>query len=111
MPTKKAWDQGIDLKEIFTPKKGRLIPLSLNKQEEASNWLYDQLCKGYICLSKSPMMSPVFFVSKKDGRKHMIQDYGYLNEHTVQNNYPLPLILQLMDRLKGAKLFMTLDLW
>ena len=54
--------------------------------------------------------SPVFFVPKKDGKKRMVQDYCYLNEHTVKNNYPLPLISQLVDKLKGAKLFTKMDL-
>ena len=40
----------------------------------------------------------------------MVQDYCYLNEHTVKNNYPLPLISQLVDKLKGAKLFTKMDL-
>ena len=40
----------------------------------------------------------------------MVQDYGYLNEHTVKNNYPLPLISQLVNKLKGAKLFTKMNL-
>jgi hypothetical protein len=40
----------------------------------------------------------------------MVQDYHYLNEHTVKNNYPLPLISQLIDTLKGSKLFTKIDL-
>ena len=40
----------------------------------------------------------------------MVQDYHYLNEHMVKNNYLLPLIVQLVDKLQGAKLFMKMDL-
>ena len=40
----------------------------------------------------------------------MVQDYRYLNEWTVKNNYPLPLISQLVDKLKGCKLFTKMDL-
>ena len=40
----------------------------------------------------------------------MVQDYHYLNEHTVKNNYPLPLIAQLVNKLQGAKLFTKMDL-
>jgi hypothetical protein len=40
----------------------------------------------------------------------MVQDYRYLNEHTVKNNYPLPLISQLVDKLKGSKWFTKVDL-
>ena len=45
-----------------------------------------------------------------DGKKQMVQDYRYLNEHTVKNNYPLPLIQQLSEKLQGAKLFTKMDL-
>ena len=55
-------------------------------------------------------MSPVFFIPKKDGKNQMVQDYCYLNEHTVKNNYLLPLISQLIDKLKGAKMFIKMDL-
>ena len=40
----------------------------------------------------------------------MVQDYRYLNEHTVRNNYPLPLISQLVDKLKGSQYFTKIDL-
>ena len=66
--------------------------------------------KGYIRPSKSPQTSPVFFVPKKDSKKHMVQDYRYLNKFTVKNNYPLLLIGQLVDKLQGAKLFTKMDL-
>ena len=40
----------------------------------------------------------------------MVQDYRYLNEHTVKNNYPLFLIRQLSEKLQEAKLFTKMDL-
>ena len=92
MPLRKPWDHGIDLKEDFPPKKGRLIPLSVDEQKEVEAFLDDQLSKGYIQPSSSQQTSPVFFVPKKNGKKHMVQDYRYLNEWTIKNNYPLPLI-------------------
>jgi len=48
MPLRKPWDHGIDLKEDFLPKKGRLIPLSVDEQKEVGSFLDDQLAKGYI---------------------------------------------------------------
>ena len=45
----------------------------------------------------------------KDGKKHMVQDYRYLNEFTINNNYPLSLIRQLVDKLQGEKLFTKID--
>jgi Reverse transcriptase (RNA-dependent DNA polymerase) len=55
------------------------------------------------------MAFPFFFVSKKDGKLRPCQDYWYLNNWTVKNSYPLPLILKIMDKLKGAKYFTKLD--
>ena len=92
MPVCKPWDHAIDMKDIFVPKKGRLISLSLQEQKEVSDFIDDQTRKGYIRPSKSPQTSLVFFVPKKDEKKRMVQDYRYLNEHTIKNNYLLPLI-------------------
>ena len=110
MPLQKPWDHATDLKDTFEPKKDRIIPLPLQKQDEVTVFLDDQLKKGYIRPSKSPQTSPTFFVPKKDSKKHMVQDYWYLNKFTVKNNYPLPLIRQLVDKLQGSKLFTKMDL-
>jgi hypothetical protein len=54
------------------------------------------------------MASPFFFV-KKDGKLRPCQDYQYLNDWTVKNAYPLPLISEIMDKIKGAKFFTKFD--
>ena len=56
------------------------------------------------------MASPFFFVSKKDGKLRPCQDYWYLNNWMIKNSYPLPLISDILDKLKGAKYFMKLDI-
>ena len=84
--------------------------MSPEEQKEVSEFIDEQLTKGSIRPSKSEQTSPVFFVLKKDGCKRMVQDYRYLNKHTVRNNYPLPLISQLVDKLKGSQYFMKIDL-
>ena len=66
--------------------------------------------KGYIRSSKSPQTSPVFFVGKKDGEKHMVMDYYRLNKQMVENNYPLSLITGLVDIMRNKKLFTKMDL-
>jgi len=53
---------------------------------------------------------PVFFVGKKDGKKRMVQDYRYLNEWTIKNNYLLPLISDVLENIGTKKLFMKMDL-
>ena len=79
MPTRKIWDHAIDLKEEFKASKVRVYPLSRNEREEVQQFIQDYLKKGYIRPSKSPQTSPVFFIRKKDGGKHMVMDYRRLN--------------------------------
>ena len=55
------------------------------------------------------MASPVFFIKKKDGTLRLFQDYQALNAMTVKNKYPLPLISELINKLRGAKYFTKLD--
>jgi len=56
-------------------------------------------------------MLSVFFVGKKHGRKHMIMDYRGLNKQMVKNNYPLPLIMDLVDSMGNKRVFTKMDLW
>ena len=70
----------------------------------------EQLRKGYIRPSKSLQMALVFFVGKKDGKKRMVQDYRYLNEWTVKNNYPLPLISDVLVNIGTKKMFTKMDM-
>ena len=102
----KVWDHAIDLKETLKPKKGRIYPLSKNEREEVQNFIEHQLRKEYIRLSKSPQMSLVFFVSKKDGEKRMVIDYYNLNDQTVKNNYLLLLITDLIDNMGSKQVFL-----
>jgi len=49
-------------------------------------------------------------VGKKDGGKCMVMDYRRLNKQTVKNNYPLPLITNLVDSMGNKRLFTKMDL-
>jgi len=110
MPMRKVWDHAINLKETFKPWKGRIYPLSKNERKEVQNFVEDQLRKRYIRPSKSPQMSLVFFVGKKDRSKQMVMDYCNLNDQTVKNNYSLPLITDLIDNMGSKKVFTKMDL-
>jgi len=50
-------------------------------------------------------------VGKKDGKKRMVQDHRYLNEWTVKNNYPLPLISDIVENIGTKRVFTKMDLW
>jgi len=98
------------MKEEFVPRKGKVYPLSREEREEVHEFIQEQLRKGYIRPSKSPQMAPVFFVEKKDGKKRIVQDYRYLNKWTTKNNYPLPLISDVVENIGTKKVFTKMDL-
>ena len=52
----------------------------------------------------------MFFAGKKDRKKWIVQDYRYLNEWMVKNNYPLPLISDVLENIRTKKVFMKMDL-
>ena len=81
-----------------------------HEREEVQNFVEDQLRKGYIRPKKSPQTSPVFFVGKKEGKKRIVMDYCNLNSQTMKNNYPLPLITELINNIGGKKVFTKMDL-
>ena len=110
MPIRKLWDHAIDVKEGFVPRKGKVYLLSKEEREEVREFVKEQLRKEYIRLFKLPQTALVFFVGKKDGKKRMVQDYRYLNEWTIKNNYPLPLISDVLENIGTKKLFTKMDL-
>lgn len=68
MPERKPYDHGIE----FNPEKALpppAHPYKMSPAEENSldQWIQEELRKGYIQHSKSPIASPVFFIPKKDG--------------------------------------------
>jgi hypothetical protein len=109
-PERKPWDHRIELKPGFVPKAQKAYSLSQDEVLLAEEFIAENLKKGYIRYSKSPQSSPLFFVNKKSGDKRPCQDYRYLNEWTIKNAYPLPLIQDLIDGLQGMKYFTKLDI-
>ena len=111
LPPRRPWDHVIELKpsEENKPISSKVYALSRPEQIELDKFLDDHLKTGRIRPSKSPTASPFFFVKKKDGSLRPVQDYRRLNDITIRNRYPLPLVSDLMDKLKGAKYFTKLD--
>lgn len=110
LPDRKPWDHAIELKPGSEPSRCKIYPLSPNEQKELDIFLEENLKSGRIRPSKSPMASPVFFIKKKDGTLRLVQDYRKLNNMTIKNSYPLPLISDIINKLKKAKYFTKLDI-
>ena len=76
-----------------------------DEQKVLQEFIKEHIEKGYIHPLKSLYTAPFFFIKKKDGRLHLVQDYRRLNEWTICNQYPLPLISELISQVQGASLF------
>jgi len=98
------------LKEKFVLRKEKVYPLLREGKEEMCKFILELLRKGYIRFSKLSQMAPVFFMGKKDRKKRMVQDYQYLNEWIVKDNYLLPLILNIIKNIRTKNFFTKIDL-
>ena len=111
LPPRRTWDHAIELKpDANLNVKTKTYALSRAEQIELDQFIDDHLKSGRIQPSKSPLAAPFFFIKKKDGSLRPVQDYRKLNEMTIKNRYPLPLVSELMDKLKSAKYFTKLDI-
>ena len=91
------------------PKAQRPYRQSIPDAEETARQVRDLLAKGLIRESVSPYAAPITLADKKDGTKRLCVDYRRLNKITVADKTPLPLIADVIDRLRGMKIFSKLD--
>ena len=103
-------DHKIPLKEGKEPPFGPLYGMSREELSELKSYIKENLEKGFIRASSSPAGAPVLFVKKPDGTLRLCVDYRALNNQTIKNRYPLPLVKETLDRLSKAKYFTKLDL-
>ena len=108
-PPKREEDHAIILKEGAPDKIDcKIYKQTAEELEATRQFITESLAKGYIMDSKSPYASALFYRKKKDGKLRPIMDYRILNKWTVRDNYPLPLITNIIERLQGKTLFQSL---
>src|ERR1700721_1462588 len=98
LPPHQIWDHVIKIDNKKAPPKGKCYPINRHEQDALKTFINDNLALGRIRPSQSPFASPFFFkeeLTKLCG----IQDYRRLNDITKPDQYPLPLISELIRKL------------
>lgn len=110
LPPHRSYDCAIELMPGTCPPRGRLFSLSGPERLAMDKYLKEALDNGFIRPSTSPAGGGFFFVEKKDGSLRPCIDYRGLNNITIKNRYPLPLMTTAFEILQGATIFTKLDL-
>ncbi|KAF7773493.1 transcriptional regulator family: Zinc finger, CCHC-type [Agaricus bisporus var. burnettii] len=111
LPERTEWDHEINFMENApTEISSKVYSMTPLEREELDKFLDENLATNRIRPSKSPYAAPCFFVPKKDGSLRLCQDYRKLNDITIKDKTPLPLISEVLDQLKDAKVFNKLDI-
>ncbi|KAJ1688260.1 hypothetical protein LUZ63_019650 [Rhynchospora breviuscula] len=110
LPPVRSVDHQIPLKPDSKPINLRPYRFSHFQKLEIESIIEELLHHSFIQPSTSSYASPVLLVKKKDGTWRLCVDYRQLNDQTIKNKYPIPIIDDLLDELKGATFFSKLDL-
>ena len=95
----------IELEEGKQPSFGPIYSLEPVELETLKTYIKTNLANGFIWPSKYPAEAPILFDKKLDRSFRLCVDYWGLNNITIKNQYPLPLIGESLDRLGRARRF------
>ena len=103
IPPHRSWDHKIELMPGKEPRYSKNRPLSSQELQVVRKWLDENLTKGFIRESRARCAAPLMLAAKPGGGVRICQDYRGLNNVTIKNRYPLPLIRETLDALCNAK--------
>lgn len=110
LPEHGPHDHTIPLKKGTKPSCRKIYSMSERESRILKEYIDENLKKGTIRPSKSSAGHGVLFVPKKGGELRLCVDYRPLNDITIKDRHPLPLISEIQDRIRGAKWFTKLDI-
>ena len=104
-----SYDHKIQLEPGKIPDHDPMYKMSTEKLHVLKKYLEDNFRKESICTSDSSNASSVLFVKKPGGGFRFCIDYRKLNDITVKDRYPIPLIQGKLNRWSQACWFSKLD--
>ncbi|KAM0035631.1 putative nucleotidyltransferase, Ribonuclease H [Helianthus debilis subsp. tardiflorus] len=110
LPPNRSCNHRIQLIDESVTINQRAYRYPMGQKDVIEKMVQEMLDMGVIRHSVSSFASPVVLVKKKDGSWRLCVDYRKLNEHTVKNRFPIPLIEELLEELGGAEVYSKLDL-
>ena len=110
LPPSRDFDHKIPLLPGVKPVNVKPYRYAPTQKDEIERQIKEMLANGIIRPSHSPFASPVILVKKKDGTWRFCVDYRQLNNITIKDKYPLPIVDELLDELHGAVWFTKLDM-
>ena len=113
LPPHRSIDHKIKLRQdVDTDQLGfsPLYRMTLDELEAMKKYLDENLAKGFIVPSNAAFAAPVLFVKKPNGSLRFCIDYRKLNSMTITDQYPLPLINEILAQITKAKIFTKLDI-
>jgi hypothetical protein len=108
-PHRPGIDREVQLKEGETPTWGPLYSMSRTELVVLKEWLEENMSKGLIRQSSSPVAAPVLFAKKPGGGLRFCIAYRDINSKTIKNRYPLLLIKETLNLLGKARICTKLD--
>jgi len=110
LPPHRSYDHDIKLLPGKDLPFGPLYSMSREELKTLREWLMENLEKGFIRPSSSSVASPVLFVKNPGGGLRLCIDFRAINNVSVKDRYPLPLIKETLNNLKGMKYFSKIDI-
>lgn len=105
LPPKRSMDHTIPLKPGSVPPNIRPYKIPHLQKQEMERRVKELIDKHLIKPSQSPYASPAILVKKKDVTSRFCIDFRKVNEQTIKNKFPIPVIKDLLDELHGANFF------